>query len=239
MTSDLILYFISALGESQATFHSSTDVSLHLPLPLQRPTTLPSTPRQSQSLASSPQRPGGPASPRSPLQELPPPTARKPTPSTPVVPRSYMSPTTSSKAKMFRSVSVGEGINVPEPTDDPSAASCSQVKDTPPPATAVAPSSATVATPPHAAVAPVVVALSSSLSTQGNQAGPPARTLQTRVPGGSRPLPDKPSLSSFSPSRPPSASVSPLTPPPQEKEAPAEPGVDSGREFVLFLSHLG
>lgn len=204
-------------------------MSLHSPLPLQRPTTLPSSPRQPQS------------SPRSPLQELPHPTARKPpssVSSTPVVPRSYMSPTTSSKAKMFRSVSVGEGIHLPEPSEDPSAPSCSQVKETPPAAVAVVPSSATVATPPHAAVAPVVVALSSSLSSQGNQAGPAARTLHTRVPGGSRPLPDKPCLTAFSPSRPPSAPVSPLTPPPQEKETPAERGVDSGQNFLPLLSQL-
>ncbi|XP_029688830.1 mitogen-activated protein kinase-binding protein 1 isoform X1 [Takifugu rubripes] len=231
--------------QSVQSLVSNTDVSLHLPLPLQRPTTLPSSPRQPQSLASSLQRPA-PASPRSPLQELPQPTVRKPSSSassTPVVPRSYMSPTTSSKAKMSRSVSVGEGIHLPEPTEDPSVAPCSQVKDTLPAAIAVVPSSAAVATPPHAAVAthphaavatpphaavaPVVVTLSSPLSSQGNQAVPPTRTLHTRVPGGSRPLPDKPSLSSFSPSRPPSVPASLSTPPPQEDETPAEPGVDS------------
>lgn len=140
-----------------------------------------------------------------------------------------MSPTTSSKAKMFRSVSVGEGIHLPEPTEDPSVAS--QVKETLP-----VPPSAAVATPPHAAVAPVVVTLSSSLSSQGNQAAPPARALHTRVPGGSRPLPDKPCLSSFSPSRPPAAPASLSTPPPQEDETPAEPGVDSGQNFLSFLA---
>lgn len=156
--------------------------------------------------------------------------------STPVVPRSYMSPTTSSKAKMSRSVSVGEGIHLPEPTEDPSVASCSQVKETLPAAIAVVPSGAAVAPPPHAAVAPVVVTLSSSLSSQGNQAVPPTRTLHARVPGGSRPLPDKPCLSSFSPSRPPSAPTPLSTPPPQEDETPAEPGVDSEGQnfFPLF-----
>ncbi|KAF3845393.1 hypothetical protein F7725_008556 [Dissostichus mawsoni] len=113
--------------------------------------------------------------------------------------RSYMSPTTSSMAKMSRSISIGDGLNVPENGDeDPSvtsSSSSSQIKDTPPPL------------PP-----PLLVAVA-------------------RVPGGSRPLPDKPSLailssslssssssSLSSSSRPPPVSVSPLTPPPSTQQ---------------------
>lgn len=148
-----------------------------------------------------------------------------------------MSPTASSKAKMFRSVSVGDGIHLSEPADDPPlTASCSPVKEAPPTLTAEVPSGAAVATPPLTAVAPVVVSLSSSLSGQGTQAAPPTRTLHARVPGGSRPLPDKPCLSSFSPSWPPSVPVSSLTPPPQEEETPAGPGADSGQNFFPLLS---
>ncbi|KAK1875502.1 Mitogen-activated protein kinase-binding protein 1 [Dissostichus eleginoides] len=87
---------------------------------------------------------------------------------------------------------------------------------------AVVPSNAALATPPHAAVVPVVASLSLA---------PPSRGLQARVPGGSRPLPDKPSLailssslssssssSLSSSSRPPPVSVSPLTPPPSTQQ---------------------
>uniref|UniRef100_G3NIK6 Mitogen-activated protein kinase binding protein 1 n=1 Tax=Gasterosteus aculeatus TaxID=69293 RepID=G3NIK6_GASAC len=100
--------------------------------------------------------------------------------------RSYMSPTASSMAKMSRSVSVGDEINM--------------------------------ATPPQAAIVPVVVAASSSLSNHGNQAGPFPRGLQARIPGNSRPLPDKPSLTSFSSVWLPPGSASPLTPPRQGEE---------------------
>lgn len=154
--------------------------------------------------------------------------------STPLAPRSYMSPTASSMAKMSRSVSMGDGLN--EPAEDPTVtsssvtSSSSQVKETSPPVVAVVPSNAALSVPPHAAVIPVVA--SSSLSNQGNQVAPAPRGLQARVPGSSRPLPDKPSLASFSPSnknnsvptsstsssRPPPVSVSPLTPPRQEEE---------------------
>lgn len=153
-----------------------------------------------------------------------------------------MSPTASSMAKMSRSASVGDGLHLSELTEDPSvtSASSSQVKEAPPPLVAVVPSSAALATPPHAAVVPVVVASSSSssLGNHGNQAAPPPRSLQARVPGSSRPLPDKPSLASFSPSpsssssssRPPPVSVSPLTPPPQDEEpqTPADQRDDTG-----------
>lgn len=150
-----------------------------------------------------------------------------------------MSPTASSMAKMSRSVSVGDGLNISDPEDPAvtsSAAtenSSSQVKETPPPLVAVVPSNAALATPPHVAVVPVVVASSSSL---GNQVAPPPRGLQARVPCSSRPLPDKPSLASFSPStssssssRPPPVSISPVTPGRQGEE-PQTPAGGSGEE---------
>ncbi|KAM7375665.1 hypothetical protein PAMP_005454 [Pampus punctatissimus] len=222
---------------SALTCRQSRDTSPQLLLPPHRPTTLPSSPRRPQSTAPPPQRPS-PTSSRSPQQE----TAAISTPrksssssSTPSVSRSYMSPTASSMAKVSRSISVGDGLN--EPAEDPAvtsspvapaATSSSQVKEAPPPPVAVVPSNAALATPPHAAVVPVVVASPSSLylGNHGNQAAPPPRGLQARVPGSSRPLPDKLSLASFSPSaktatsspRPPPVSVSPLTPPPQEEE---------------------
>ncbi|XP_070776044.1 mitogen-activated protein kinase-binding protein 1 [Enoplosus armatus] len=231
---------------SQSTSRPSREVPPQLLLPLQRPTTLPSSPRRPPSISPAPQRPS-PSTPRSPQETaatVTPTAASAPsaltTPrkssssssSTPSVPRSYMSPTASSMAKMSRSVSVGDGLNISEP-EDPAVTSSSltaatetsssQVKETQPPLVAVVPSNAALATPPHAAVVPVVVTSSTSLSNHGNQAATPPRSLQARVPCSSRPLPDKPSLASFSPSssssRPPPVSVSPLTPPRQEEES--------------------
>ncbi|XP_008275310.1 mitogen-activated protein kinase-binding protein 1 [Stegastes partitus] len=233
---------------SQVTSRPSGEVTPQQLFPPQRPTTLPSSPRRPPSTGLPPQRPT-PASPRSPQQETAATPAAANTPRksssssvTPSVSRSYMSPTASSMAKMSRSVSVGDGLNVPEPTDEPAVTSLSavvtsssQVKDTPPPVVAVVPSNAALTTPPHAAVVPVVVSScpssSSSLGNHSNQTVPPPRGLQARVPGSSRPLPDKPSLASFSPSsksaassssstssRPPPVSVFPLTPPRQEEE---------------------
>ncbi|KAM9341611.1 mitogen-activated protein kinase-binding protein 1 [Symphorus nematophorus] len=232
---------------SLSTSRPSREVTPQLLLPLQRPTTLPSSPRRPPSMAPSPQRPS-PASPRSPQLEtatapsaLSTPRKSSSSSSTPVAPRSYMSPTASSMAKMSRSVSVGDGLNVSEPAEDPSvtSSSCSsQVKETLPPPVAVVSSNAALATPPHAAVVPVVVSsssLSSSLGNHCNQAAPPPRGLQARVPGSSRPLPDKPSLATFTPSppstlssstRPPPVSVSPLAPPPRQGEEPQRDDTD-------------
>lgn len=217
----------SSLDWSALSFSSHVDLLLigcSMSVSVEAQTTCPSS-TDSPSLVSSPQQ-SGPASTGSPLQEPPLPTARKPwSPSAPPAPRSYMSPTASSKAKMFRSVSVDDGIHLSEPPPHPPPASCSQVKETPPTPAAVVPSGAAVATPPHTAVAPVVVSLASSLIGQGTQAAPPTRALHTRVPGSSsRALPDKPSLSSFSPSRPPVACVSSVTPPPREEAGPADSG---------------
>lgn len=214
------------------------EVPPQLLLPPERPVTLPSTPRRPPSTAPPLQRPS-PASPRSPSQEtaaaLAATTPRKSSSSslTASGPRSYMSPTASSMAKMSRSVSMGDGLNVPEPTDDLAVTSptpSSQIKETPPPVVAVVPS-VTLATPPHAAVVPVVVSSSCSsfLGNHGNQMPPPTRCLQARVSSSSRPLPDKPSLPPFSmvsssSSQPPPVSVSPLTPVRQEAGPPTDGG---------------
>lgn len=234
-----ITWSLCPIGDSspsQAASRPSRDTPPQLLLPPQRPTTLPSSPRRPPSLIPAIQRPS-PASPRSPQQEpmaAPPRKLSSSTSSAPVPPRSYMSPTASSMAKMSRSASLGDGLHLPEPTEDTSATSSSpQVKEAPPPLVAVAPSSAAVAMPPHAAVVPVVA---SSLSSLGNPVAPPPRSLQARVAGSSRPLPDKPSLASFTPSasssRPPPVSVSPLGLPRQDEEsqAPAELEDDTGLE---------
>ncbi|XP_070697776.1 mitogen-activated protein kinase-binding protein 1 [Pempheris klunzingeri] len=245
---------------SQATSRPSREVPPQQLLPPQRPTTLPSSPRRPPATAPPLQRPS-PASPRSPQQETAAVTLTAATiprkslsaASSPA-PRSYMSPTASSMAKMSRSVSVGDGLNIeaaedsaappPPPSLWTTVTSSSQVKETPPPPVAVVSSNAALATPPHAAVVPVVVAAASSslsLSNHGNQAAPPPRGLQARVPGGSRSLPDKPSLAAFSPSpssssssswRPPPVSVSPLAPPQQEEEPQTPVGSSSSVEHT-------
>ncbi|KAG7238069.1 hypothetical protein INR49_031423 [Caranx melampygus] len=215
----------------------SREVPPQVLTPPQRPTTLPSSPRRpTSSTLLTPQRPS-PASPRSPQQDTPTATMGRKSSSSSTVPapRSYMSPTASSMAKMSRSVSMGDGLNVADPSEDtamtsslPSAAT----KDMAPPPVAIVSSNAALATPPHAAVIPVVAASSLSSGNHGNQATPTPRGLQARVPAGSRPLPDKPSLATFSPAskmaaasslsfaRPPPIpiSVSPLIPPQQGEE---------------------
>ncbi|XP_067335664.1 mitogen-activated protein kinase-binding protein 1 isoform X1 [Channa argus] len=225
----------------------SREVPLPLLLPLPRPTTLPSSPRCPPSSCSLPPQKPSPASPRSLQQEkasVSSAVANTPSAatlqrkssssnSTSSVSRSYMSPTASSMAKMSRSVSVGDGLNIPEPAEDASVTSASslvtsssQIKETPLPIVAIVPSNTALATSPYAAVMPVVA---SSLS---NLAAPPPRSLQARVPGSNRPLPDKPSLASFSPSSktsaattslswPPPVSVFPLTPLQQDAQTTA------------------
>ncbi|XP_061598918.1 mitogen-activated protein kinase-binding protein 1 isoform X3 [Cololabis saira] len=201
----------------------------------QRPTTLPSSPRRPVSTALPAQKPG-PVSPRSPQQETAAATFRKSSSTflSASTSRSYMSPTASSMAKISRSVSMGDSLNIAEATEDRSGPSLlsaetasSQVKETPPPLVAVVHSTAAQATPPHAAVVPVVVSSSSlslSMGNQGNRAAPPCRSLQARIPGSSRPLPDKPSLECFSPSSKSStSSSSPLPAPQQEEEEPQSP----------------
>ncbi|KAM6912799.1 mitogen-activated protein kinase-binding protein 1 [Xenentodon cancila] len=210
-------------------------------VPPQRPTTLPSSPRRPLSTALPTQRPG-PTSPRSPQQETTAATFRKSSSTFPsaLIPRSYMSPTASSMAKISRSVSMGDSLNIAESIEDRSGTSplsgvtaSSQVKETPPPLVAVVHSTTAQATPPHAAVLPVVVSSSSSslsVVSQGNRAAPPCRSFQARIPGSSRPLPDKPSLECFSPTSKSSSSVSPLTAPQLEEEEPQSPEEGSSED---------
>ncbi|XP_037550947.1 mitogen-activated protein kinase-binding protein 1 [Nematolebias whitei] len=201
-------------------------------VPPQRPTTLPSSPRWIPSTAP----PGGkpsPASPRSPLQENTALTPRKSSSSSLAAQRSYMSPTASSMAKMSRSISIGDGLHLPEPAEDPSVTSSgppssSQVKETPSPCVAVVHSNSSLATSPQATVSPVLVSSlwSMSVGNHGDRAAPPTRGLQARVPGCSRPLPDKPVLDSFSTSSKPAGSSSSQPPPvspPQTEEEPLTP----------------
>ncbi|KAM4723696.1 mitogen-activated protein kinase-binding protein 1 isoform 2-T2 [Anableps anableps] len=202
----------------------------------QRPTTLPSSPRKPPSTAQCIPKPSS-ISPRSPQLEVATATPRKSSSSsqTTSAPRSYMSPTASSMAKMSRSVSIGDNLHISEPAEDPAAASfspASQVKETVPPVVAVVHSNASLATPQHAAIAAVVSSSPSlplSAGSYSNRVAPPSRILQARVPGSSRPLPDKLSLDSLSPSSKPAGSsssseqsplvsVSPVSAPQQEEE---------------------
>lgn len=118
-----------------------------LPTPLQRPTTLPSSPRKSPSLAPPPQRPS-PIPPRSPQQ-----AAQAPSPS-------YMSPTASSMAKVSRCSSMGDGLHLEPPEEPPMTSSSSN--GAPPPSAAVlpvvapSPSCPPLAPPPRSLQARVV-----------------------------------------------------------------------------------
>ncbi|CAN9501919.1 unnamed protein product [Ophioblennius macclurei] len=231
----------------QSTSRPSREVSPQLLLPPQRPTTLPSSPRRPPSSTPPTQRLNPASSPQQEASAAPGAASRKSSSLSSTPSRSYMSPTASSMAKMSRSVSVGDGLN--ESGDDAASAtslplaanSASQVKETSSPLVAVVPSIPAVATPPHAAVVPVLASSSSTLGNHGNQVAPAPRGLQARVPGSGRPLPDKPSLAAFSPAsksavasssssssssasgRPPPVSVSPLPPHQQEAEEPHSP----------------
>ncbi|XP_057199501.1 mitogen-activated protein kinase-binding protein 1 isoform X2 [Triplophysa rosa] len=126
--------------------------------------------------------------------------------------RSYMSPTTSSMAKMSRSVSMGDNLNAVE-LEEPGSSdprpdftrSTSQSKPTTPVAIVSSPNTTAAPFPgpytPHAAVAPMLSA--------GSSESPFSKSLQARLTGSARPLlhidipnplPVKPSLSSLSPS---------------------------------------
>ncbi|XP_046873401.1 mitogen-activated protein kinase-binding protein 1 [Hypomesus transpacificus] len=195
------------------------------PLAIERPSTLPNTPRRTlpivplHSPSSSSQQP-----PRDSVGS----SAAAATATTPtrvggnLRSRSYMSPTTSSMAKMSRSVSMGDSLDVPEACEDSGVSSefrrssasstCSQAKPppaasaTPPPPVALVTSTTVTAAPsssttPQAAVVPTLIT-----SVPANPA--PSKSLQVKLTGSTRPqlsldvtkpLPDKPSLASFSP----------------------------------------
>nr|XP_061837712.1 mitogen-activated protein kinase-binding protein 1 [Nerophis lumbriciformis]XP_061837713.1 mitogen-activated protein kinase-binding protein 1 [Nerophis lumbriciformis] len=135
---------------------------------LQRPTSLPSGPRR--HFASSPHQ-----------ESVAMTTLRKPSPWAGGS-RSYMSPTTSSMAKMSRSVSLGDALD--RASLDPSVGATGAGFSC-----LITPQ----ATLPQAAPAPVLVSCPfSSPSWQGNQPTPPPRFLHARLPAA--PLPDKPSI---------------------------------------------
>lgn len=111
--------------------------------------------------------------------------------------RSYMSPTASSMAKMSRSVSIGDGLNDPDLSTSLPVAPVATVP------------------PGNAAAVPVLVSSVGSVSS---------RPLQTRLQN--KPLPDKPSLSVFTPvskihtvATPTPPPLSPLSSPTQEANA--------------------
>ncbi|XP_063040492.1 mitogen-activated protein kinase-binding protein 1 isoform X2 [Engraulis encrasicolus] len=203
------------------------DRSSHLATPSRR--TLPSMP----SVTSPTSPPPGSRDAHTPTT----PTYSKPFKS----PRSYMSPTSSSLAKMSRSMSMGECLNMGESGDDSSASSSetqqqqhqshrrgsgseaaktvssstswssqSHNKATTPGSGAgaglgVSPS---VMVTPHAAVVPTLSGGSASSSASSPGASSSSKTLQAKLSGSARPqlhldiskpLPDKPSVSSFSP----------------------------------------
>ncbi|XP_028294155.1 mitogen-activated protein kinase-binding protein 1 isoform X2 [Gouania willdenowi] len=165
----------------------------------ERPTTLPSTPRRP-PITLSGQRPSP-----TPLQQdtncAPPRKASTPS-------RSYMSPTASSMAKMSRSVSVGDGLN--DTPDDLLMTSLTPPINSSPQVTEALPPPA-MATPLQVSMVPIVVATLPSLpGNHNNQMAPPPRSLQARLPGNSKPLPDRPSISSSSSSSS-SSSQTPLS----------------------------
>ncbi|XP_053700967.1 mitogen-activated protein kinase-binding protein 1 isoform X1 [Synchiropus splendidus] len=128
--------------------------------PPRRPTTLPSAPRRLLSSGPPPLQPS-PASPKSDVKEAM--AARKwsgPAPAAATASRSYMSPTASSKAKMSRSVSMGDGLN--ESPEEAVGGACPVVP-------------LVAAPPPHAAVVPVVLA-------RGLQARAPGRPAKAATP---------------------------------------------------------
>ncbi|KAL0169770.1 hypothetical protein M9458_034366, partial [Cirrhinus mrigala] len=125
--------------------------------------------------------------------------------------RSYMSPTTSSMAKMSRSASMGDNLNVVEPedtgpsdlrqgssSDSSNPRSASQSKPTTPVSQISSPNTSASPFPgpymPHAAVIPTLCAGSTGNSSSKGSARP---LLHIDIPN---PLPDKPLLSSLSPS---------------------------------------
>ncbi|KAK1793366.1 hypothetical protein P4O66_011739 [Electrophorus voltai] len=161
-----------------------------------------------------------PPSPNCSLPMAPPTNLTSPLPRDPATPtkvksRSYMSPTASSMAKMSRSVSMGDSLNVGELSDllGPGAfhqssdactprGSCQSKASSPmvllsSACAAPAPGSST----PYAAVIPnLLVGSASSPASKGLQG---KLTSSTRAPlhlDISKPLPDKPCMASFSPS---------------------------------------
>ncbi|TRZ00658.1 hypothetical protein DNTS_012998 [Danionella cerebrum] len=121
--------------------------------------------------------------------------------------RSYMSPTTSSIAKVSRSISVGDNLNVVEDTcpsvSDSSNPQSSSLSKPTTPVNLISPNFTASQGPcmPHAAVFPTLSAVSTGNSSpkvfQAKLTGSARPLLHIDIPN---PLPDKPFLSSLSPS---------------------------------------
>ncbi|KAF4084126.1 hypothetical protein AMELA_G00125290 [Ameiurus melas] len=126
-------------------------------------------------------------------------------------PRSYMSPTTSSIAKMSRSLSMGDSLNVSELNEVPVGSdthrgsgsdtsnlrSASRSKASSP---AVPLPSSFVGSPPRVAVIPTISGASTpNSSSKGIQAKLPISARPQLNLDITKPLPDKPSMASFSP----------------------------------------
>lgn len=126
--------------------------------------------------------------------------------------RSYMSPTTSSIAKMSRSVSMGDSLNMSELSEVPAGSdihrgsgsdtsnlrSASRSK----PSSPVVPlPSSFIGSPPRGAVIPTISGASTpnNSSSKGIQAKLPSSVRPQLHLDVTKPLPDKPSLASFSP----------------------------------------
>ncbi|KAK3537221.1 hypothetical protein QTP70_003379 [Hemibagrus guttatus] len=176
----------------QTSTHLSKEV---LPQPCERapPSTLRST------LPSVPLSSSSSTQPR----DCPTPTKSKP--------RSYMSPTTSSIAKMSRSVSMSDSLNVNELNEVPAGSDTHRISGSDTsnprsssrskPSSPVVPlPSSCIGSPSRGAVVPTISgAANSNSSSKGIQAKLPSSARPQLHLDITKPLPDKPSLASFSP----------------------------------------
>ncbi|XP_047677373.1 mitogen-activated protein kinase-binding protein 1 isoform X3 [Tachysurus fulvidraco] len=125
-------------------------------------------------------------------------------------PRSYMSPTTSSKAKMSRSVSMSDSLNVNEPNEvtagsDTHRGSASESynlrsSSRSKPSSPVVPlPPSCIGSPSRGAVVPTISGAANPNSSKGIQAKLPSSARPQLHLDITKPLPDKPSMASFSP----------------------------------------
>ncbi|XP_058255005.1 mitogen-activated protein kinase-binding protein 1 isoform X2 [Hemibagrus wyckioides] len=163
-----------------------------------------------------------------PCERAPPSTLRRTLPSVPLSsptstlprdcptptkskPRSYMSPTTSSMAKMSRSVSMSDSLNVSELSEVPAGSDTSRISGSDTsnlrnssrskPSSPVVPlPSSCIGSPSRGAVVPTISgAANSNSSSKGIQAKLPSSARPQLHLDITKPLPDKPSMASFSP----------------------------------------
>ncbi|MCJ8736812.1 hypothetical protein PDJAM_G00016700 [Pangasius djambal] len=126
-------------------------------------------------------------------------------------PRSYMTPTTSSIAKMSRSMSMGDSLNVSELSEVPAGSdthrgsgsdtSNLRIASRSKPSSPVVPlPSSFIGSPPRGAVIPTISGASTlNSSSKGIQAKLPSSARPQLHLDITKPLPDKPSMASFSP----------------------------------------